>query len=50
MKAAIDRHFVQNRTKFDAEMIKSYRLVLQLPTGTGIRCCTVDHNDDNLCN
>ena len=39
MKAAIDRHFVQNRTKFDAEMIKSYRLVFELPTGTGIRCC-----------
>ena len=32
MKAAIDRHFVQNRTKFDAEMMKYYRLVLQLPT------------------
>ena len=32
MKAAIDRHFVQNPTKFDGEMIKSYRLVLQLPT------------------
>ena len=47
MKAAIDRHFVQNRTKFDAEMMKYCRLVLQLPTGTGIRCCTVDH-DDNL--
>ena len=47
MKAAIDCHFVQNRTKFDAEMIRSYQLVLQLPTGTGIRCCTVDHN---LCN
>ena len=28
MKAALD-HFVQNRTKFDTEMIKSYRLVLQ---------------------
>ena len=50
MKAAIDRHFVQNRTKFDAEMIRSYRLILQLPTGTGIRCCTVNHNNDNLCN
>ena len=37
MKATIDRHFVQNWTKFDAEMIKSYRLVLHLPTGTGIR-------------
>ena len=36
MKAAIDRHFVQNRAKFDAEMITSYRLVLQLPTGSGI--------------
>ena len=30
MKAAIDRHFVQNRTKFDAEMMKSYRLVMVL--------------------
>ena len=39
MKAAIDRHFVQNRTKFDAETIKSYLLVLKLPTGTGIQCC-----------
>ena len=43
MKDAIDRHFVQNRTKFDAEKIKSNRLVLQLPTGTGIRCCMMDH-------
>ena len=50
MKAPIDRHFVQNRTKFDAEMIKSYRLVLQLPTGTGVRYWPVDHDDDNLCN
>ena len=30
MKAAIDRHFVQNRTKFNAEMMESYRLVLVL--------------------
>ena len=29
MEAAIDHHFVQNTTKFDMEMMESYRLVLQ---------------------
>ena len=29
MKAAVEHHFVQNRTKVDTEMIKCYRLVLR---------------------
>ena len=48
MKAAIDHHFVQNWTKFDTEMIESYQLVNA--TSTGIECCAVDYNDNNLCN
>ena len=44
MKAAIDNHFVQKRTKFDMEMIKSHRLVLQPVL---VFSFTVDHNDDN---
>ena len=48
MKATVDRHFVQNRTKIRCE--NDHFLSAGVATVTGIRCCTVDHNDDNLCN